>query len=294
VAEFEFRILGPLEAIRGGDKVELGGRRQRRLLAALLLEPGERVSVDRLVESIWDHEPPPSARHLVQVYISQLRSLLDPSLLRTRAGGYTLDIDPVNIDAFAFERCMRGAAAAHSQGRLAEALELYEEALGLWRGAVLEDVDPPPALRPAVEELEEKRLLGREQRAEAMLELGRHHELVAELERLVSKEPLRERLRGQLMLALYRSGRQADALEVYRDGRKYLSQQLGMEPAPELRRLERAILAHDHSLAPPFDSSEQVVSAKRPRTARREVRMLLALATVLALVAGGAITAVVV
>jgi DNA-binding SARP family transcriptional activator/streptogramin lyase len=291
VPELEFRILGPLELLRDGAQVDFGGPRQRSLLAALLLDTGERVSVDRLIECIWSAEPPASARHLVHVYVSQLRHLLgEQAVLRSRSAGYVLEIDPESVDASRFERLIRAARAARDAGRPDEALDLYDLGLGLWQGPILGDLDLGTEFEPALRRLGGQRLTAAEERAELMLEGGRHDELVPELERLVTEEPLRERLRAQLMLALYRSGRQSDALAAYRDAHHYLNERLGIEPGPELRRLERAILDHDPSLegSPPVKSENSDVESNIgwPLRARaNRTRQLIA--AVVALVAVG-------
>jgi DNA-binding SARP family transcriptional activator len=246
----EIRLLGPLEALRGGRPVSLGGATPRALLAVLALEPGRVVSVDRLLESLWPGEAPDTATHAIQVYVSRLRKALGTSSIATRAPGYVCDLDPECVDVHRFARLADEGRLALQAGREAQAGDVLRSALDLWRGPALSDFVYEPFAQAEIARLEDLRLLVLEERVEAELALGRHLALVPELEALVESHPLRERLRGQLMLALYRSGRQAEALDVYRAGRKRLDEELGIEPSPELRRLETAILRHDISLVP--------------------------------------------
>ena len=207
----EIRILGPLEVVVDGRPLVLGGPRQRALLAILALHANELVSRDRLIDEIWGDEPPETARTALQVYVSQLRKTLGRDTIQTRPGGYLLEVGEGELDSDVFEQLVgktRGASPSVAAERL-------REALGLWRGPPLADLDGLVA-GPERARLEEERLAALEQRIDADLELGRHAALTPELEGLVREHPLRERLRGQLMLALYRCGRQADALEVYR------------------------------------------------------------------------------
>ena len=245
--ELEVRLLGPIEVERGGERVALGGQKPRALLALLALEPGRVVSVDRIVEALWPGDPPETAAHAVQVYVSQLRKALGPAIA-TRAPGYVLEIAQERVDAHRFSRLAQEGRVALSGSDAASAEVALREALTLWRGPALADFVYEPFAQTHIARLEELRTVVVEERIEADLELGRHAELVAELEALVRAEPLRERPRAQLMLALYRSGRQADALAVYRDARDTLVDQLGIEPGPELRELEAAVLRQDDSL----------------------------------------------
>ena len=244
----EFTILGPLEARADGRVLPLGGPKQRAVLAQLLLSAGEVVPRDRLVAGTWS-EPPDSAAKAVQVHVSQLRKMLGPQApIRTHAHGYSVELGPDQLDLARFERLVEEARRALARGESGAAAAGLREALGLWRGPPLaEFAQEPFALREAAR-LAELRLGAQEDRVDADLALGRHGELVAELEALVAAEPLRERLRGQLMLALYRSGRQAAALETYREARRALADELGLEPGPALQRLERAILRQDGEL----------------------------------------------
>jgi len=240
----EFRILGPLEVLEEGHPVALGGAKQRALLAVLLLHANEVVSRDRLIDELWGGEPPDTASTAIQVHVSQLRKVLGRDAIVTRSPGYLVRVEDGELDLHRFERLVREARSQEP----AAAAERLREALALWRGAPLAEVGQAASAETERARLEEQRLGALEQRIDADLELGRHAELVPELEGLVREHPLRERLRGQLMIALYRSGRQADALEVYRSGRRLLDQELGLEPGEELRRLERAILEQDPSL----------------------------------------------
>ena len=213
----------------------------------LALEPGRVVSVDRLVEALWPGEPPETAAHAVQVYVSQLRKALGP-VIATRAPGYELELAPDRVDVHRFVRLTQEGRAALEGGDPAAAEGALREALALWRGPALADFLYEPFAQTEIARLEELRTVALEERIEADLALGRHAELVSELEALVAAQPLRERPRAQLMLALYRSGRQADALAAYRAARETLVEELGIDPGPELRELEAAILRQDDSL----------------------------------------------
>ena len=259
----EIRILGPLEVSDDGRVVELGAGRQRALLALLALHAREIVATDRLIEELWGGSPPPTAAKALQNLVSQLRRSLGADSIATRSPGYSLRLDADDLDARRFERL---AAEGHrlleeDPGRAGQTLL---EALGLWRGRALADFAYEDFAQSEIKRLDELRLGAIEDRIDADLAMGRATELVPELELLVSAHPLRERLRGQLMLALYRSGRQADALEAYRAGRRLLDEELGLQPNDELQRLERAILNHDPSLESPV-----VAGVKRPSVAQR-------------------------
>ena len=224
--------------MREGDApLALAGAKQRALLAILLLNANRIVSSERLSEALWEDEPPDTAQKALQVHVSQLRKLLGRDRLQTKAPGYLLRVEPDELDLARFERLQQ-------EGRL-------HEALSLWRGAPLAEFAQQRFARSEIARLEELRLSCIEERVERDLAAGRHNELIAELERLVNEQPLRERLRGQLMLALYRSGRQAEALEVYRDGRRTLVDELGLEPGRALQDLEGAILRRDPGLDAP-------------------------------------------
>ena len=247
----EFRILGPLQVLDDDRTIELGGARQRAVLAILLLHRGEAVPVDRIVDLVWGERPPATAVKTVQVYVSHLRRALVEDVLVSSRGGYALEVDPERIDAVRFERLVEDGRAALAADAPERAVELLRTGLALWRGPPLADLAYEAFAQDAAAGLEERRLEALELRIDADLRLGRHAELVAELEGLVREHPLRERLRAQHMLALYRSGRQADALESFREGRRSLVDELGLEPGRELRDLEQAVLAQDPALDPP-------------------------------------------
>ena len=243
----EFRILGPLEVVGEHGPVRLGGPKQRATLAILLLNANRVVSVDRLADDLYAGAAPVTAVTQVQRQISELRKALGAeSTIDTQPPGYVIRLAPEQLDLHRFERLTDEAGPA--EARLA--VGLLREALGLWRGEALADLAFEPFARPAIDRLEEIRLAALERRVEADLALGRHVEATAELEQLVAEHPLRERLRGQLMLALYRSGRQAEALDVYRQARAKLVEEFGLEPSARLRELERSILAQDPALDP--------------------------------------------
>lgn len=250
----EFRLLGPVEAWRGGERVRLGGRKQRALLAALLVRAGRVVSLDQLIDDLWPAGPPARAAATVQVFVSDLRRALEPDrprgappgLLVTAAPGYVLRTDAV--DALAFAGLAAAGRAALDDEDAERAADLLARAEGLWRGAALADVADEPFARAEAARLEELRLGCAEDRVDAELMLGRHTAVVAELEQRVGAHPLRERLRAQLMLALHRSGRQAGALAAYAAGRRILRDELGLEPGAALRALQRGVLAQDPGL----------------------------------------------
>ena len=286
----EFRILGPLEVSGVDGPVALGGGRERALLALLLLHANEVVRSDLLIEELWRGEPPASAAKALQVYVSRLRKRLGADVVTTRARGYAVIVADDELDLARFERLVgeaRGAAPLEAASKL-------RDALSLWRGPTLPELANEPFAQAEIARLEELRLATLEDRVDADLGLGRHSELVAELELLVTRNPYRERLRRQLMLALYRSGRQADALAAYRDARRALSDELGLEPSSELRELERQILAHDEGLAapkaPPEAGAPGPVSEQRgPRVTRRRVLVLAAFLALLAAAVGVAV-----
>jgi DNA-binding SARP family transcriptional activator len=252
----QFRVLGPLEVLDNGEPLALGGAKQRALLAVLLLNANEVVSSDRLIDELWGAQPPRTAPKSLQTMISQLRKLLEPGrasgeagrVLVTRSPGYALRIEPGQLDLERFRRLASDGRQALADGHPEAAAETLREALDLWRGQPLADFAYEPFAQAEIDRLEELRLAALEDRIQADLTLGRHTDVVAELERLAEQHPLRERIRGQLMLALYRSGRQAEALEVYRDAQRALTEELGIEPSRELRELERAILEQDPAL----------------------------------------------
>jgi DNA-binding SARP family transcriptional activator len=245
----EFRILGPLEVVGERGRVGLGGPRQRATLAILLLNANRVVSVDRLADDLYAGAAPVTALKQVQRQISQLRKALGSiSVIETRSPGYVIRVAPNQLDLSVFERLAADASEARSAANPRLAADLLRKALDLWRGSPLADLTYESFAQAPIERLQEIRLSVLEQRIDADLELGRHNELVAELDQLVKEEPVRERTRAQLMLALYRADRQAEALEVYRQGREELVAGFGIEPSPALRQLERQILAQDSSL----------------------------------------------
>jgi DNA-binding SARP family transcriptional activator len=258
----EFRILGPLEVVEDGRTLRLGSRKQRALLALFVLHAGKVVSRDQLIDDLWHGEPPAAAEATLRSHISRLRSALGASRLVSRAPGYQLVLAADELDAGRCERLLADGRHALAQGHAAEAAERLRSALALWRGAALADVAYEPFAQGEIGRLEELRLAILEERIEADLALARHADLVGELEALVAEHPLRERLRGQLMLALYRSGRQADALESYQQARLVLTGELGLEPTELLKDLQRAILAHDPSLQPPSKAEAEDVRRK--------------------------------
>ena len=248
----EFRVLGPVRAVRGGRELGLGGPKPRALLALLSLETGRVVPAEYLVEALWRERPPPRAAGALRVYVSRLRSLLGPEAgLVTRGGGYAVMIQPDRVDACRFERLATAGRAALDGGEPAAAGNRFREALALWRGRALADVGEVEPLALEAGRLEELRLVAVEGRVEADIELGRHAEVTGELEHLVAEHPLRERLWRLLVLALYRGERQADALAAYRRARELLAAELGLEPGEELRELEQAVLRHEVPPVPP-------------------------------------------
>jgi DNA-binding SARP family transcriptional activator len=259
----EYRLLGPLE-VAGDRVVQLGGPKQRATLALLLLNANRVVSVDRLADDLYAGAAPVTALKQVQRQISELRKALGPmSVIETRSPGYVIRLSPEQLDLSVFERLAADASEARAAGDPRRAADLLRQALELWRGAPLADLAYESFARAPVERLEEIRLAALEQRIDADLALGRHSELVAELEHLVTEDPVRERLRGQLMLALYRSGRQAEALAAYRQARDALMGGFGIEPSPALRQLERQILAQDSSLELVPDATPQPAFSDR-------------------------------
>src|SRR5262245_6208755 len=254
----EFRVLGPLEVGGDGQSLELGGVKQRSLLAMLLLHEGEVVSTDRLIDGLWGASPPLRAGKSIQVYVSRLRKTLADDRLVTRPPGYVLYVEPSEFDLARFEQLVTDARGAVPETASAK----LSEALALWRGPPLADLAYEQFAQAEIARLEELRLAAVEQRIEVDLALGRHAERVPELETLVAQHPLREHFRYQLMLALYRSDRRADALEAYQAARRELSEELGLEPSESLKQLEAAILRQEPQLAGPT-----VPTAASPATA---------------------------
>ena len=265
-----FEILGPLQVRRDGRPVVLAAAKQRALLAILLVHANEVLSSDRLIEELWT-APPETADNALQVYVGKLRKALEPEraraapaqLLITRPPGYTLRLDPDQLDAARFERLLAAGSEARQMNDNAAAAETLRVALDLWQGPPLADFTYEPFAQGEIARLEELHIVALEERIAADLALGRHPALVGELEALTREHPLRERLRERLMLALYRSGRQADALDVYRETRRTLLDELGIDPSPELQSLEASILRQDPRLEL---SSEATIAAREAPT----------------------------
>ena len=247
----QFGILGPLEVLDGGAQLSLGGPRQRALLARLIVSAGRPVSIDRLVDDVWEGRPPATAHKAVQKYVSALRRVLPRAVLRTDAGGYVLEVDEEAIDARRFERLVRSGD--------------FVDALALWRGDVLADMGGASFAVAERARLDELRLEAIEAVIERRLDEGGHAGAIAELAELSGRHPFRERLTALLMLALYRSGRQVEALRAFETHRRHLVEEVGVEPVAELRALEAAILRHDPDLdlAPP--AAQAVRSPGTPR-----------------------------
>jgi YVTN family beta-propeller protein len=274
----EFRILGPLEVVADGRPVVVGAPKLRALLAVLLLHRGEVISTDRLIDALWGERASPTAAKTVQVYVSNLRKTLGNGLLVTQARGYMLQAEPGQLDVDLFEALVEQGRQALEQGDALTAATVLRKALGVWRGPALADFAYEPFAQAEIARLEEARLAALEDRIDADLAVGEHARIVGELEALVREHPLRERVRGQLMLALYRSGRQADALQAYQQARRELLDGLGLEPGHALQELERAILAHD----PGLDLPSRHTPRPSPAAARNRLRGAL-------IAAGGAL-----
>ena len=250
-AGIEFRVLGSSAVVVDGTPVDIGSRKQRALLAVLALRAGQVLSVDRLVDDLWGERPPATARHALQVHVSNLRKLLGPATVVTERPGYVLRVPPDSCDAVRFEALTAAGRRALRAGDAREASATLAEALALWSGPALADLLFEPFAPQEATRLEELRLSATEDRVVADLELGRHADLVGELEGLVARNPLRERVWGLLMLASYRAGRQAEALQAYQVLRRHLREELGLDPGPELQQLEAAILRQDPALNAP-------------------------------------------
>jgi predicted ATPase/DNA-binding SARP family transcriptional activator len=246
----EVRVLGPVELVAQDGPVPLGALKLRRLLSALVVHAGEARSADLLIDAVWGPTPPASAAKLLQTYVSQLRKALPaPARIRTHGSGYALELEDESLDAARFERLLSEGRAASRAGNPALAASLLRRALGLWRGQAYDEFAYEEFVRGDADRLEELRFEAVEERIEAELELGRHVELLPELCSLAAGHPERERLQAQAMLALYRCGRQSEALELYTDTRARLVDELGLEPSAELRELQRRILEQDAELA---------------------------------------------
>jgi DNA-binding SARP family transcriptional activator/streptogramin lyase len=305
-ARLEFGVLGPVLVARDGVPVRLGGGKQRAVVAALLLAEGRVMSTSALIDALWGDEPPPTAQKTLQIYISRLRRDLGPgadAVLATRGTGYLLNADTFDLaQVQALAASGREALPTDPLG----AAERFRAALALWRGAPLSDVAAEPFARAAIPRLEELRLSIVDDRLAAELAAGRHARLVGELRQLASDQPLREQIHANLMLALYRCGRQAEALEVYRELRDRLAAELAIDPNPELRRLQQQILEQDPALmlAPPPAADRPrseltrelptaAPDARLPSPARRAHRRRAIAAVATLLIAGGAAVGVV-
>jgi DNA-binding SARP family transcriptional activator len=289
----EFRVLGPLEVLCDGRQLPLGGTKQRAVLAVLLLRAGEVVPVGRLVDEVWGDDPPPSAAHTLESYVSRLRQLCNghgPRLVR-RGAGYAIELADAELDARGFVELQERAALAAAMDEHAEVLELTAAALAMWRGPALADVALASAGRAEAERLEELRLATFELRFDAELGLGCHERAIGELQRLVAQNPYRERFVTQLMRALYRSGRQAEALDVYEQTRRRLDDDLGLQPSVELQQLSGQIVRQDPQLQRPAPALPQPSSSLRfGRRTRRVLEFAVVgsiVAAVMALTASG-------
>jgi DNA-binding SARP family transcriptional activator len=286
----KFRILGELEVSNGTREVALGSGKRRALLALLLLHRNEVVPAERLIEELWDGRPPASAAKGLQVQVSRLRKALAPlggagqTPLRTKGHGYVLEVAPDDVDVTHFERALIDGEGALAAGEPDRAAERLREGLQLWRGPPLADFTYDAFAQDEIARLQELRLTALERRIDADLALGRHHELVPEVQGLLRANPLRDQFRCQLMLALYRCGRRIEALDVYRDGRRLCLDDLGLEPGPELRALEKQIFADSPDLAPP-----RRMPPSAERAARRAPWVILAAGVLLAVAAIGAL-----
>jgi DNA-binding SARP family transcriptional activator/streptogramin lyase len=279
----QFRILGPLEVHEDGRVVPVRAGKLAALLALLLLRRNEVVPSERLIEELWSGEAPASAPKTLQLYVSQLRKLLPAETLVTQARGYVLNVGPKQVDADEFEELLASGREALERSEPECAAATLRRALALWRGPPLADFTYEQFARSEIERLEELRVEALEERIDADLARGRHADVVGEVEALTREHPLREHLCAQLMLALYRCGRQADALAVFRKARGRLHHELGIEPGPELRELESAILRQDEELGP----------RARPRVAVRQLRRSRLMALIAAVLAASAVGAAV-
>jgi DNA-binding SARP family transcriptional activator/streptogramin lyase len=293
----EFRLLGPFEVEWDQHVLKLTSRKERVLLALLALHRGQPMSSERLIDGLWGASPPATAAKSVQVYVSHLRRALPADVLVTRGGGYALDVPEKALDSGRFRGLLDEGRALLSTGRFEEAADILRTGLSLWRGPPLADLAYEPFAQTEIAQLEELRSIALEERIEADLALGDHAAVVPELERLIREQPLRERLRGQLMRALYASGRQAEALAAYHETRRVLRDELGLVPSPALRELERAILAQDAALAPPTAPRPLPIRPRgpppirRPRRRRLRALGLVAAAALVAALAGTTIFA---
>jgi len=275
----EYRILGPLEVLEGGEPVPLGRLKERLVLAVLLLHANEFVSRERLIDELWGESPPPTAKKAVNVYVSQLRKALtrnghDP--IATADGGYRIRVGAEELDVAHLRQLLANARRCAAAGELEAAAEVLREALALWRGPTLAGLLLESHGRGEVAQLDELQLTTLMDRIDCELALGRHEDALGELHVLVGEHPLRERLRAQLMLALYRADRQAEALEAYQQAREVLVEELGIEPSPALQRLQKGILAQDPALELPAGSAAPNGFARPAPDAHTPTRIVLA------------------
>ena len=280
----EFRLLGVMEVADRDGPVAIGGPKQRLLLAVLLLRRPEVVSSAALVDALWGERPPPTAAKTVQVFVARLRKALGDGVVVTKPGGYAVDVPADEVDAERFEQLLAAGRDAGASGRPAEATKLLEAALALWRGPALADLAGEHAIQSHVLRLERLRADANEERIEAELDLGHHERVVPDLEELIAAEPLRERPYCQLMHALYGAGRQADALAVFHAARRTLLDEVGVEPGPELRRMQDRILAQDPALGRPGRAR---TTGGRPRRRGRGALVAVALAAAVGVAALG-------
>ena len=260
----EYRVLGPLEVIVDGRRADLGPPRHRAVLVLLLSQANYVVPATRLIDELWGDDPAASAGNIVQGAVSALRKALGKDAIETRGAGYAVRVEPEDLDVNVFERLADHGSAALADGRFEEAATQLAQALGLWRGESLADLSGEPSVDQVAARLEELRLTVRERLLEAELGRGRHADSLRDLQALAREHPLRERAHGLLMLALYRCGRQADALAAYRDVRSRLVDELGIEPGPVLKKLEEQILRQDKSLLPGGSGSDPARAAPVP------------------------------
>jgi DNA-binding SARP family transcriptional activator/basic membrane lipoprotein Med (substrate-binding protein (PBP1-ABC) superfamily) len=292
-AAVSFHVLGPLEVRVDGEGLAIGGAKQRAVLAVLLLHAGEVVPVARLVDEVWGDEPPPSAAHTLESYISRLRQLLSahgPRLIR-RGAGYAIELDGASLDARDFGGLHEQAALAVAMEDHASVVDITAAALGMWRGPALADVALASAGRAEADRLEELRLRTYELRFDAELALGRDEQAIGELQKLVAQNPYRERFVAQLMLALYRAGRHAEALDVYEHTRRSLDDDLGLQPSTDLQQLSGQVVRQDPALRRPAPSPSAFTRPSPVSERRRRVAALAAtgvvVAAALALTASG-------
>ena len=286
----EFRVLGNVEVVTDGMPLALEGRKSRELLAFLLLHANEPVPAGRIVEALWGDDAPLTVDASLRVAVSKLRKALEPvgarDRLETRPSGYVVRVEPELVDAARFDALATEGHRALEGGRLAESAERLRQALGLWRGTPYQEIAACADAAPELKRLTSRRLDAQDHLAEAELGLGRHETLVPELETLVAEQPTRERRAAHLMLALYRSGRQSEALDVYTHTREALIANLGLEPGPELRELQQAILRHDPVLAASHARGQAPLLARQRRVRRPSRRQVLPLIVLTVGVAG--------